>query len=80
MKIYDESKRVECDVCLKVFPDQSSLNNHNRTHTGEKYFACQICGRKFALIWNLDDHIATHSKIKSIKCTFCGEFLKQRLA
>jgi len=49
-----------CHVCQKQFSSASSLQIHNRTHTGEKPFACTVCGRAFTTKGNLKVHMGTH--------------------
>ena len=61
MKIHDESKAFECDVCLKLFSTKRTLILHYRTHTGEKPYACRICDKRFAQKSNLAKHQAIHS-------------------
>ena len=73
IKTHDESKAIECDVCLKLFSNKSELKAHYRTHTGEKPFSCQICDRKFSLKGNLVRHQATHRDDRPFKCSICPE-------
>ena len=73
MKIHDESKALKCDVCLKLFSNKSSLEEHYRIHTGEKPFACQICERKFTHRQSLVKHQVTHRDDRPFKCTICPE-------
>ena len=73
MKVRDESKSFNCDVCLKKFPSKHKFTRHYRTHTGEKPFACQICDKQFAQKSNLVQHQATHSDVRNIKCSVCPE-------
>lgn len=49
-----------CHICQKQFSSASSLQIHNRTHTGEKPFACNVCGRAFTTKGNLKVHMGTH--------------------
>ena len=81
MKIHDDSKGFNCDVCLKGFPTAFGLKRHYRTHTREKPFACQVCDKKFVQKNQLVNHQATHSEIKSFKCSICpeGRFFKTKV-
>ena len=80
MKIHDNLKAHQCDVCLKALYHKSSLTKHYRIHTGEKPFACQICHRQFTRKCNLVRHQTTHSEIRSFKCSICpeGRFFKTK--
>ena len=73
MKVHDDSKCFKCDVCLKVFPTNSLLKIHYRTHTGEKPFACQICDKRFAHKCTLVKHQATHTRAKPFAFQICGK-------
>ncbi|XP_060808208.1 zinc finger protein 79 [Amyelois transitella] len=46
-----------CDTCGKAFRGKSVLENHARTHTGEKPFACGVCARRFAQRTALRTHL-----------------------
>ena len=51
----------KCDVCHKSFKAKQSLQNHHRTHTGEKPFECSVCKHSFSLLGNLNRHQMLHS-------------------
>ena len=72
-KKYKESKRIKCDVCLKMFQCKSELTRHYRTHTGEKPFACQVCDKKFAQKRTLVQHQAIHTGEKPFACQVCNK-------
>ncbi|XP_060589053.1 early growth response protein 1-A-like isoform X8 [Ruditapes philippinarum] len=55
-------QRVTCDVCLKTFKDNGTLNRHKKIHSDEKPFQCQICYRRFIRKDYLASHMVTHAK------------------
>ncbi len=38
-----------CDICIKTFTRQQSLNEHKNRHYGRTPFECKICGKGAAL-------------------------------
>ncbi|XP_052818932.1 zinc finger protein 341-like isoform X2 [Mya arenaria] len=57
----DETKKTHvCQFCNKVFSKNFDLNQHIRSHTGEKPFQCVVCGRAFAQKSNVKKHMSTH--------------------
>ena len=65
-------KKIECDVCKKMFSDPSKLKMHMRKHTGERPYICESCGCAFGHRSGLIRHIKfIHTKQKDFKCSFC---------
>ncbi|XP_071552954.1 LOW QUALITY PROTEIN: zinc finger protein 341-like [Panulirus ornatus] len=50
----------KCSFCSKEFSKNFDLQQHIRSHTGEKPFQCIVCGRAFTQKSNVKKHMATH--------------------
>ena len=59
-KKVSSSKKLFCSYCQKEFSKAFDLDQHVRSHTGEKPYQCVICGRGFAQKSNVKKHMATH--------------------
>ena len=57
-------KKLKCQYCDKTFSKNFDLQQHVRSHTGEKPFQCIVCGRAFAQKSNVKKHMQTH-KVES---------------
>ncbi|XP_006825191.1 zinc finger protein 341-like [Saccoglossus kowalevskii] len=52
--------KLKCTFCDKTFNKNFDLQQHIRSHTGEKPFQCIVCGRAFAQKSNVKKHMQTH--------------------
>uniref|UniRef100_A0A671LH26 Zinc finger protein 341-like n=1 Tax=Sinocyclocheilus anshuiensis TaxID=1608454 RepID=A0A671LH26_9TELE len=55
-----KAQKLKCNYCDKVFTKNFDLQQHIRSHTGEKPFQCIVCGRAFAQKSNVKKHMQTH--------------------
>ncbi|NXT73539.1 ZN341 protein, partial [Zapornia atra] len=55
-----KSPKLKCTYCEKAFTKNFDLQQHIRSHTGEKPFQCIVCGRAFAQKSNVKKHMQTH--------------------
>lgn len=55
-----ERDKHTCPVCIKPFPNQSSLNKHLTSHSEDRPFECSECFKKFKRIDHLNSHAMTH--------------------
>ena len=85
-KLFDKNKKpkdkikkttFKCEICGKCFTLKAHLNNHVKTHTGEKSFHCKTCKKDFALAHSLKRHKKTHIGEKPHKCTTCNKGFTQ---
>ncbi len=72
--VHLKERNHQCKLCLAEFSQKAHLDEHMRTHTGEKPFKCDFkgCNRSFAKRGNLKLHQRrAHTKEKPYKCRYC---------
>ncbi|KIJ49157.1 hypothetical protein M422DRAFT_161551, partial [Sphaerobolus stellatus SS14] len=59
-----DQRKHECSYCARRFPTPRSLEDHTRTHTGQRPFVCSFpgCGSDFNVMSNLRRHERTHRR------------------
>nr|XP_027228094.1 zinc finger protein 568-like [Penaeus vannamei] len=58
---FSPSKLHRCPYCSYASAMKTNLNNHIRTHTGEKPFLCPHCPLRFSQKGSLQTHIRIHT-------------------
>ncbi|XP_056388371.1 oocyte zinc finger protein XlCOF7.1-like [Hyla sarda] len=64
--------------CGKNFLQKSSLEKHQKTHTGGRPFACTECGKSFTRKPHLYQHLKIHTGEKPHACSECGKCFSQK--
>ncbi|XP_052871253.1 homeotic protein spalt-major-like, partial [Anopheles cruzii] len=62
----------QCPNCPAKFERSCKLEDHIRTHTGEKPFKCKICDKAFHSASNQRNHMAIHNKELNHQCPHCS--------
>ncbi|XP_066970958.1 longitudinals lacking protein, isoforms H/M/V-like isoform X47 [Macrobrachium rosenbergii] len=63
-------KSLQCQYCSYSTHHKGHLNQHIRTHTGERPFSCPHCPYAASLSSNLKTHMLTHNT-QSLACPQC---------
>lgn len=60
------TKIFNCDFCDRTFRSLYNMQNHRRTHTGEKPFSCTVCKHDVTTKSQLDRHLKTISHMNKL--------------
>ncbi|XP_063530435.1 protein krueppel-like [Cydia strobilella] len=70
-------KLFTCKICSRSFGYKHVLQNHERTHTGEKPFECGECHKRFTRDHHLKTHLRLHTGEKPYSCPHCPRHFVQ---
>ena len=77
--VHHKIKDFACHICPVKFATKRNLEQHIRTHTGDKPFKCQYCPKQFTQGGSLARHEMTHSGQKPFMCHLCPKGFVQKV-
>ncbi|XP_065711555.1 zinc finger and BTB domain-containing protein 16 [Patagioenas fasciata] len=79
MKPESRALGEQCSVCGAELPDNETLEQHRKLHSGMKTYGCELCGKRFLDSLRLRMHLLAHSAgAKALVCDQCGaQFSKE---
>lgn len=76
---HEKVRSYQCEICGRSFSEKRNVDDHRRTHTGERPFICETCGKSFAQRSSMKIHWKqVHESIKSHKCQYCEKSFIRR--
>ncbi|XP_064490831.1 zinc finger and BTB domain-containing protein 16 isoform X3 [Pseudopipra pipra] len=61
MKTESRALGEQCSVCGAELPDNETLEQHRKLHSGMKTYGCELCGKRFLDSLRLRMHLLAHS-------------------
>ncbi|NXI49425.1 ZBT16 protein, partial [Chloroceryle aenea] len=61
MKTENRALGEQCSVCGAELPDNETLEQHRKLHSGMKTYGCELCGKRFLDSLRLRMHLLAHS-------------------
>ncbi|XP_035291027.1 zinc finger and BTB domain-containing protein 16-A [Anguilla anguilla] len=73
IKTDGRGQNERCNVCGVEMPDNDTVEQHRKLHSGMKTYGCDLCGKHFLDSLRLRMHLLSHSAdAKAIVCDQCG--------
>ncbi|XP_074783715.1 zinc finger and BTB domain-containing protein 16 isoform X2 [Athene noctua] len=74
MKPESRALGEQCSVCGAELPDNETLEQHRKLHSGMKTYGCELCGKRFLDSLRLRMHLLAHSGTDmAVFCLLCGK-------
>ncbi|XP_077161685.1 zinc finger and BTB domain-containing protein 16 isoform X2 [Paroedura picta] len=70
-----------CSVCGAELPDNETVEQHRKLHSGMKTYGCELCGKRFLDSLRLRMHLLAHSgSDMAVFCLLCGKRFQTQTA
>lgn len=66
-----QKSHFECEICQKMFYSKRHVEDHIKTHTGEKPHTCDKCNKSFSQQSNFKRHLLVHTGERRFSCHIC---------
>lgn len=75
-KEYHAGERFSCKTCGRVYPSNSTLKQHEISHSNFRPHKCNICMKTFKRSQDLKFHMNQHTGEKPYRCPYCPKACK----
>lgn len=75
-KEYHAGEKFSCRTCGRVYPSNSTLKQHEISHSNVRPHKCNICTKTFKRGQDLKFHMNQHTGEKPYQCPFCEKSCK----
>lgn len=75
-KEYHAGEQFSCRTCGRVYPSNSTLKQHEISHSNFRPHKCNICTKTFKRSQDLKFHTNQHTGAKPYKCPYCSKACK----
>ncbi|XP_006026726.1 zinc finger and BTB domain-containing protein 16 isoform X2 [Alligator sinensis] len=81
MKTESRAVGEQCSVCGAELPDNETVEQHRKLHSGMKTYGCELCGKRFLDSLRLRMHLLAHSGTDmAVFCLLCGKRFQTQTA
>lgn len=70
----NQNTRMDCEICQRLFNNQTKLKLHQSTHNKSKTFCCDVCQKSFYNFYHLNNHMRKHDGRTPYRCEYCRRY------